>query len=83
MKITATYSAPARICSCLWHEDCQRFYCRKHRLLYRTCDSARLVSEKASWEDGGTQRWWESLEECPDCIASYEEKKWEKMERTL
>ena len=52
--------------------ECQRNYCRIHRMLYRDCETAVKTSDGA----GATLY---ELRECPECVAEEQEAKYDRM----
>jgi len=59
------------VCPC-GDNNCERFYCNTHRLLYRSCDTIQTMTERAGWEDGGSKSWQEYTGECPRCDHEWE-----------
>lgn len=61
--------------TCAIFDNCERFYCREHRLLYRACDTAYQDTEGDEDVIDGRRIFWSSSNECPECIYESRNKK--------
>lgn len=64
MRVNATdeYLSHKAIDGCSYLEDCDRFYCKSHRLLWVSCETAIKT------KDGAGQIWY-AQSDCPVCMS--------------
>jgi hypothetical protein len=53
---------------CRFRDECEKMYCKKHRLLYRECESAVAGYEGDYDVVGGTRHVLEDGGDCPECL---------------
>ena len=52
-------------------EDCRRYYCRDHRLIYNECITGNVETEGDYDVPNGTHQILMVTAECPECIRQY------------
>lgn len=78
MRITAT-DAYQDDSDCIFN-DCERFYCNRHRLLWKFCETAKSGIEGDRDVVNGTRMIWEPGE-CPKCEKEADAKRAERMQK--
>ena len=60
-------------------QDCARIYCQEHRLLYRECETSKVVLEGDRDVIGGIHKRLDVSGECPVCLARERQKRVERL----